>query len=120
MEWLDGETLKQRLERGALPLDLLLDAAIQIAEALDTAHARGIVHRDLKPANLFLTRRGDAKVLDFGLAKSVDATPDQNTFTGQGAPRACRRADRRSAQAAAMSTAVSVSPARALSAPRTS
>jgi serine/threonine protein kinase/Tfp pilus assembly protein PilF len=84
MEWLDGETLKQRLERGALPPDLMLDAAMQIAEALETAHARGLVHRDLKPANLFITRRGDAKVLDFGLAKSIEMAPDQNTFTGQG------------------------------------
>jgi serine/threonine protein kinase/tetratricopeptide (TPR) repeat protein len=84
MEWLDGETLKQRLEGGALPLDVLLDAAIQITEGLEAAHARSLVHRDLKPANLFITRRGDAKILDFGLAKSVDAVPDQNTFTGQG------------------------------------
>ena len=84
MEWLDGETVKQRLERGPFPVDALLEAAIQIAEALDAAHARGIVHRDLKPANLFVTRRGDAKVLDFGLAKSVDGAPDLDTFTGQG------------------------------------
>ena len=84
MEWLDGETVKQRLARGPFPVDALLEAAIQIAEALDAAHARGIVHRDLKPANLFVTRRGDAKVLDFGLAKSVDGAPDLDTFTGQG------------------------------------
>ena len=81
MEWLEGETLKQRLEAGALPLDLLLDAAIQIAGGLETAHERGLVHRDLKPANLFITLRGGAKILDFGLAKSVEATSDQETFS---------------------------------------
>jgi serine/threonine protein kinase/Tol biopolymer transport system component len=68
MEHLEGETLAQRLSRGALPLDQALQVAIQIADALDKAHRKGIVHRDLKPGNIMLTKAG-AKLLDFGLAK---------------------------------------------------
>ncbi len=68
MEYLDGETLADRLAKGALPLDQALRAAIEIASALDTAHRAGIVHRDLKPGNIMLTKAG-AKLLDFGLAK---------------------------------------------------
>ena len=68
MERLEGETLADRLHRGALPLDEALKIAIQIADALDKAHARGIVHRDLKPANIMLTKNGP-KLMDFGLAK---------------------------------------------------
>jgi non-specific serine/threonine protein kinase len=68
-ELLDGETLNCRLARGAFSLDELFEVSVQIANALDAAHTRGIVHRDLKPANLFVTTRGQVKVLDFGLAK---------------------------------------------------
>ena len=68
MEYLDGETLAQRLNKGALPLDQALQIAIEIADALDKAHQQGIVHRDLKPGNIMLTKPG-AKLLDFGLAK---------------------------------------------------
>ena len=80
MELLEGETLDRRLGAGAMPLDRLLDWGIQLVDALDAAHAKGIIHRDIKPANIFLTQRGQVKVLDFGLAKLARPEMEMETI----------------------------------------
>ena len=80
MEYLEGETLEKRLERGPLPVEQLLKIALEIADALEKAHRQGIIHRDLKPGNIMLTKAG-AKLMDFGLARTAEQAPVAEALT---------------------------------------
>jgi eukaryotic-like serine/threonine-protein kinase len=93
MELLEGQSLKERLVAGPIPFPELLRLGIQVAAALEAAYAKGIVHRDIKPANIFVTPRGEAKVLDFGLAKLT--TEQARPIERMGGPAASPHLSRR-------------------------
>src|SRR5262245_18415371 len=81
LELVEGETLAERIQRGPLPIHEVLNIAAHICEALEAAHEKGVVHRDLKPANVKITPEGNVKVLDFGLAKAIESSPESTTLS---------------------------------------
>jgi serine/threonine protein kinase/Tol biopolymer transport system component len=110
MEFLEGKTLKHLIQEGLLPVDRVIQIAIDVVDALEAAHEKGIIHRDIKPANIFVTERGNAKVLDFGLAKMLPA----KELAG-GAPESFRqRQELSDGLGAALGTAAYMSPEQAL------
>ena len=113
MEFLDGQTLKHRIARGPLPLDDLLQIGIDVANALDAAHAKGIIHRDIKPANIFCTRSEQAKVLDFGLAKILSSGQVFPGVTASALPTAFEK-ELLSTPGSAMGTVMYMSPEQAM------